>query len=198
MPLTPEQIEDRLKGTEDLRRRVELLERASPYAQRVDPSIALGTDLVDLGEVPAARIKQTSQQTGIVTATTTQLNMDAISYDHGGLADLSGNRILIQRGGLYFVHMACQVEVSSTGASAILIGMLFVNSAEAARGGRTGIHVQATYGIEASALFRLDLGDDLDARIHQTSGGDAATEIAANTPVLEALLVSANFGPGAS
>ncbi len=118
MALTMEELETRLRGLETRNEQLERLVRLGRdgFGSRVDPAIALATDLVDLGQSPSCKMTQTTIQ-AIPADTWTPLTLQVISHDTmGDSADLANNLIIIRRGGLYLV-----VYKSSTASSASVI-----------------------------------------------------------------------------
>ena len=110
MALTPEEIEERLDDLQDDIGRLARRVRNNP----LDPTLALSRDLVDLGEVPSIRMRQTTQQT-LSDNTATQISLQVTDWDTMNGADLGNNDIIIRRSGIYLIMGGVRFVVNTTG-----------------------------------------------------------------------------------
>ncbi len=105
-----------VEENEKLRQSVGKLVRRMRTNNLSNPTTALSRDLVDLGEVPYAKMYQTSSQT-LTTATWTTITMDAFSQDTmGGGVDLANEHIIIRRTGIYLIMGLVHFAADTTGA----------------------------------------------------------------------------------
>jgi hypothetical protein len=100
---------------EDLEERIAILEQQNILLNRTDPAIALSTDLVDLGNVPIIRMRQTSVQS-IGDSYSVKVTLGATDFDlFGDGADLSNDQAIIRRGGIYLIICRLNFVTNATG-----------------------------------------------------------------------------------
>jgi len=178
---------------EVLRQRIELLEQSVPHAQRVDPSIALGIDLIDLGNVPVVKIKQTSAQ-NFSSGIAAELDYDTVVFDSADAAQLANDRLIVRRSGIYLVMTMLSLAITAPDTSATLLIELRVNNVAKHRGSRQDVsNKSGNYGVNAISLLDLLVGNVVTAVAVQTSGATQPSEVFGDTPCLEMMLVA----PGA-
>lgn len=93
--------------------RVTNLEAENSLLFRFNPSISFGTQLHDLGNVPACSLYNSAVQ-DIGNASWTTLIYDTVRFDVGQMADTSNNRINIVEGGIYLVIAQINWEAHAT------------------------------------------------------------------------------------
>lgn len=182
------------KEIEELTRRVEVLEaleRFTPQQQRIDPAIALGTDLVDLGNSPSIRLRQTTQQS-LSNDITTQLSLQVTDWDTMNGADLVNNEIIVRRSALYMVMGGVVYVANNTGAR-------FAGWAVNDAGASERLRQASTPGSVTSArpsfcdITNLMVGDTVQLMGHQISGGNLQTNpanAAGGIPFLALVLIA--------
>ncbi len=190
MALTPEQIEDRLKTLEVKNTRLERLLHSGRGLTDITQSLA--TDLVDLGEVPYAKMYQTSTQT-LTTATWTTITMDAFSTDTmGGGVDLANEHIIVRRTGIYLLMGLVHFAADTTGPR---FSGISVNSTGTPTFRFSGFD-PADEALRVSAIVPavLSAGDTIELMGRHVKGSNLDTVVTdtADTSWLAALLVANN------
>ena len=186
-------INDLIDENKKLRLSMSKLKRLVRANDLSNPITALSRDLVDLGEVPYAKMRQTSTQT-VSNATWTTITMDAIDTDTmGNGVDLANEHIVIRRSGIYLVMGLCAFATHadgsrftgvSTNSSADPQFKFFGYSVEGSNVDRVG---------SFTLPIALDVGDTVELMGWQGRGGDLDTAVASNdTSWLAALLVANN------
>ena len=165
------------------------LERRLRRYEFINPTLALSRDLIDLGQVPCAKIRATSNQT-LTTGVSTVILMDTIAFNTlgEGAADLANDRIIIQRTGVYLVVGTLIFDSSAVGTRRTVIldlnGVLVEESNKPPLGGENGTILQLI------RLRSLTLGDKLTLIGVQDSGGNLTTLALFQDPSLAVMLLA--------
>ncbi len=189
MALTPEQIEAKLKTLEAKSTRLERLLHSGRGLTDITQSLA--TDLVDLGEVPIAKMHQTGAQT-LSNNTWTTITMGALDFDFiGAGVDLAAEEITIRRGGLYLLNGRVTFAANSSGTRFVAFSVNSAADPNEKYGGTTG-DATFTTSVGGTSLVSLDVGDTVELMGWQGSGGDLATDVDATRRSYLAVILLAN------
>ena len=186
MPLTLEELEDRLLALEDenermMKRRV----RRNVF----DSALALSRDLVDLGETPSIRLRQTTQQT-LSNNVGTKISLQVTDWDTVGGADLDNNEIIIRRSALYLLIVCVRFVANTTGGRQV--GWRINNTGD--------IHLRQEFVPGSNAarpnaceIIDAKVGDTVQLYAAQNSGGDLQTlplDVKIGIPSIALLLIA--------
>jgi hypothetical protein len=174
----------------------EQLRRLSRRVRQTDPynSInALSRDLVDLGEVPMAKMHQTEAQTFNANTWRTVI-MGATDFDFMNADIVFGfgdSKMTIRRSGIYLLNGRISFAGDTTG---IRFVGFSVNGHASATRIYGGFDVSTTVArIGATDFLELDVGDTLELRGWHNNDGDLDTSVdARNQSYLVAMLVANN------
>lgn len=142
-----------------------------------------GTGWVGLRTVrPAAFMYQgTGASQTILNNTATQLAYDSTDFDTDGLADLAGDRFVVVTAGVYRLTAAVAWSGVGGGSAGYRQTEIFVNGVsrfitrQNAVSGTVG-----TFGVQATGLAKLAVGDIVICKVTHTQGASLATAAAAN------------------
>lgn len=155
-----------------LEQRLRVLERR---AKLNDP---LSIDVVDLGHVPSAKMRQTSIQS-VGNAAWTTITMDVIDWDTmGEAANLAGETIKIRREGIYLVVGKTTWAANATGSR--FCGFGIDGSIAWSFGGYAPVsnHIIRVPGV---TMLELTAGQTVELMGYQDSGGNLNTNVAADS-----------------
>ena len=175
-------------GTPSLEGRVARLE--AQLRRAVDPSIVLGRDLIDLGQVPSCGVHKTLDQTIATGDTWVEISFGTVTWDTDQMADAANNGITIRRAGLYLVTMNLRWAVDADGRRGLRV---HVNDSITFMG--AGDEAPATINSRQSCSTPryFDIGDTITAQVQHTAGADLALQGSTATqhgPQLTATLIS--------
>lgn len=132
-----------------------------------------GFDKFDNHFIPACKIQNTSTQI-VGSGPVTQLQYDAIAYDsyagrsEGAMADLSNDRIIIRRDGLY--HCSARIWTTTPSAAGLMFIGLYKNDAGEVAEQMVPGNSTITQTVEDDIDF--EAGDIVTVKVIQTSGAN--------------------------
>ena len=176
-----------MAGVEELEARIVKLEQRQQLLQRVDPAIALGTALHDLGEIPTARVWRATTQT-IGTGASTAISFSSVAFDTDGMYDSSNaTRITVNVAGVYL----CTGR-SAWSADPVNGAIIIRENGDTEFARVQIVEDHRTMGITDLRYF--DIGDYVELLVRQGSGGDLTTLTTAGQSSDLALIKLANKG----
>jgi hypothetical protein len=150
---------------------------------------SLSRELVDMGLVPVASMRQSSAQ-NVSSGAWTKITMDVTLFDliGGRGVDLVNDRIYARRGGIYLAIGGVQWAASATGTRGAAV---YVNGAVAEGSGRYGSAVSTDVVHQpALAIVKVEVNDYFELFGLQVTGGDHLTSVAAPRSFLTVCLLS--------
>lgn len=138
-----------------------------------------------LANPPACRVRRTTAQTGIVTATETAIGFDAERYDTASMHDNATNnsRIVFPVAGIYIVGCHIQWDNNATGFRALFVRLngatrIAPEFRTTNNGDVTEMGIVTTYKFAAS--------DYIEFTVYQTSGANRTLNLASGASAPEA------------
>lgn len=133
-------------------------------------------DNIDANLVPAAKIRKAAGTQAIVTATTTTVDYDSVSYDtwsgsaEGAMADITANTITAKIDGLYHVEAGVCFDSNVTGFRALGVALNGAITPFKLRHFITGLLGGVPTPVKVSGDIPMVAGDVLTVRVIQNSG----------------------------
>lgn len=121
-------------------------------------------------DVPSARVKKTTDQTGLVSGAFTRITWDAEDWDNDVIHDNATNnsRLTAKTAGVYLIQGQFGWDGSGTGQSIL---SFYVNGAEQFRDRMGALNYQEH---SASTFLKLSVNDYVEMFIHHSAGVDRA------------------------
>jgi len=184
MPLTPEEIEERLIELEESNQR---LKRRSGVDNRI-PLLATGFDLEDAIFSPSVRITRASVSGNqdILNNTDTSINFSEDTFDTDSMHDTVTNnsRITIRTAGKYLLTASIAFANNGTGRRVL---WYLVNGTTNLDTDEPDTNQNARAWLNLSTVWDFAAGDYVEVRVLQTSGGTLTVDRIANrSPIFTA------------
>lgn len=126
---------------------------------------------------PACSIYKTLAQSAPADGSMVTVSMQSIRYDTDGMADLAGNRLVIQTAGTYRISGILAYIGNATG---VRTAAVYLNNTEVAVGRYPAMSTGGVYGIAGEITLPLNVGDVITLRASQSS--TVALPILVDTP----------------
>lgn len=155
---------------------------------------AMRHDLVDMGQVPCARMYQTGAQ-AIADDSLTTLTMDATEFDYiGDGVDLTNNLITVRRAGVYMCQSKFTFNAGVADINSAYAAITFAGSVAATiyGGGVMGDVVATWWRLTCINIIKLEVGDTVKAVGYQdnVAGTNRNTLVSANVSDYDASSLS--------